>query len=162
LVRDARKTHAPSAQRVECLGDARVEAGAHVQVAGGTGRETLDGRREEGGRLGRRNRALQPAAHELLDAVADPGTRVALGRRLEPEGLERFAEAVVQVGNGVDERAVEIEGQHLDAGLQGFTHQNMRTATSAGAARRSSSSSSRRSSVSDAPAISSDVQYSPT
>ena len=91
-----------------------------------------------------------------------------------------------KIGRGVDERAVEINGDQLESKHSGCkqrlsvgaaysrdenkksrqdtapTLQNTRTAISAGAASKSSSSSSKRSNVSDAPAISSDVQYSPT
>ena len=80
--------------------------------------------------------------------------RSAFTRRLDADRRERAAESVRDVGSGIDERAVEIDGEQLDPGLR----QHTLTAISAGAANKSSSSLSSLSMVNDAPAISSDVQ----
>ncbi len=100
--------------------------------------------------VGRRERAC----NQGLDAVADPSARTRFAGRVEADGLERHANAVRDIGSRVDERAVEVEREQLGSSRA----QNTRTAISAGAASKSSISLSSFSSVSDAPAISSDVQ----
>src|SRR5690606_32490631 len=181
LVRHAAEPYATRQKRIEGLDDAGIEAAANEEVVRIAARKRFERRLDE--RLERvraarcsvsvvgRPGAREGTANELVDAVADPRARIGLARRGEAERLERPSKAVGEVRYGVDEGAVEIEGDdRRRAGCRrrgdraaGFRpDQKTRTAISAGAASSSSSSLSRRSSVSDAPAISSDVQYSPT
>jgi hypothetical protein len=98
----------------------------------------------------------QATANERFDTVADPAPGCGQPRRLEADRTEGRPETMRQVRRRIDERAVEIDRRESER------PQNTRTAIVAGAASSFSSSASRRSSVSEAPAISSEVQYSPT
>ena len=106
--------------------------------------------RGAGGVVGRRERARD----QRLETVANPDARPRLAWSGDADGLERAPKAVRDIRSRVDERAVEVDGEQLDLAEA----QNTRTAISAGAASKSSISLSSFSSVSDAPAISSEVQ----
>ena len=110
------------------------------------------GRAVARGRVGTAGRVCvrERAGDQGLETVADPGARQLLAGRRKADRLERAAQAVRDVRCGVDERAVEIDGEQARLRLR----QNTRTAISAGAARRSSISLSSLSNVSEAPAIS--------
>lgn len=157
FVRDAAQAEPAGLQRLEGLDDVRIQTAVTEQVLRVTAVESLEREREQGGLAGTAAESRgDAAADQGLDAVADPGSDLGEAGPAESDRAERLAEAVCEIRRRVDERAVEIERDEPDAA------QNTRTAISAGAASSSSSSLSRRSIVSEAPAISSEVQYSPT
>jgi hypothetical protein len=92
---------------------------------------------------------------ELLYAIADPAARLFQSRRGQRKRFERAAQTMGQIRRRIDQSTVEVERN------EPLLDQNTRVAISAGAASSFSNSPSSFSSVSDAPAISSEVQYSP-
>ena len=118
-------------------------------------------REQRGAKLGvvRRSALMgcrQRFADERLDAISDPARCLRQARSGQPDRVQRLAEAAGEIRRRIDERAVEVECYEAVAA------QNTRVAISAGAASKASSSLSSLSSVNEAPAISSEVQYSPT
>lgn len=156
FVRDAAERHTGGFERRQRLDNARINAAvakqipaiAAVECIERAGEQRLIGLPAETGR--------ETAADQRFDPVADPGPGGRETRRRQADRVERLPETMRKIGRRVYERAIEIDGCEPE------TFQNTRTAISAGAASSFSSSSSRRSRVSEAPAISSEVQYSPT
>src|SRR5690606_23794284 len=67
--------------------------------------------------VARRARVCERAPNQLLEPVADPDARERLAGRLEACGFERPVDAVRDVGCGVDERAVQVDGEQLECVL---------------------------------------------
>jgi hypothetical protein len=154
LISDANQLRAIGCQHVQGLNDARVEFAVvkySLAIAVIEGAQRL--REQVAGALvdlfGER------MVQELLNAIADPAARLFQSRRGQRKRFERAAQTMGQIRRRIDQSTVEVERN------EPLLDQNTRVAISAGAASSFSNSPSSFSSVSDAPAISSEVQYSP-
>ena len=156
LVRDAGELNAMTSKRGQRPGHAGIKSAVDEKPRPVAPLESFERGVENGSLRIIAEPMRQPATNQLLDSIADP---VSCRERIGPgeaDGFDGLAKTMPEIGRRIDERAVEIERRQLDV------LQNTRTAISAGAASSFSSSSSSFSSVSEAPAISSEVQYSPT